>query len=189
MMHSMYRAAREAAGLSRDAAAPRLFTCHRSLIHYEDGSRVPAAEVVERMADVYQCPELMHAYCHDVCGIGQKLRHAYLDGANLDLASVLLKLGEELAEAQRAVPRLQALAVNRRSRAQFQPAEWAEFTRLVGEIQDVAHVFDALAIALGRLFGVSAVYELVAAHNGKLRQRGYVRRGAALRGRAAGGGQ
>lgn len=54
----MLRTARNATGLSREEAAHRLYVGSRTLADYELGKTIAPPDVVLRMADVYQEPEL-----------------------------------------------------------------------------------------------------------------------------------
>ena len=71
----MLRAARNAASLSREEAAHRLYVGSRTLADYELARTIAPPEVVKRMAEVYQEPELTADYCSKICPIGQAIAH------------------------------------------------------------------------------------------------------------------
>ena len=57
-IQSIYKTAREFAGLTQERAAIALHVSVRSLAAYESGERIPADDVVVRMADCYGYPQL-----------------------------------------------------------------------------------------------------------------------------------
>ena len=68
----MYKAARNKAGLSAEAASFRLHIGRRTLINYEGGSSTIPPEVVLKMAEEYEQPSLCAKHCSKNCPIGQK---------------------------------------------------------------------------------------------------------------------
>ncbi len=71
----MLRTARNAASLSREEAAHRLFIGSRTLADYESGRTIAPPDVAKRMAEVYDEPTLAADYCSILCPIGQVLAH------------------------------------------------------------------------------------------------------------------
>jgi len=94
----MLKAARNAAKLSREEAAHRLYIGSRTLADYESGRTVAPPDVVMRMAEVYRQPELTADYCAKVCPIGQVLAHA-LDRS--EFAVTVLRVLKEFADVER----------------------------------------------------------------------------------------
>ena len=54
-MPNIYQAARIAKGITQERAADAIPCSVRSLADYESGARVPPAETVVRMAEIYEC--------------------------------------------------------------------------------------------------------------------------------------
>ena len=52
---------------SREGASERLYISDRSLADYERGLTTPPPDVVMRMAEVYEAPELINHYCACEC--------------------------------------------------------------------------------------------------------------------------
>ncbi len=94
----MLKTARNNAGLSREEAAHRIYVGTRTLADYELGKTVPPPDVVLRMAEVYQEPELTADYCKKTCPIGQILAHS-LDRS--EFAITVLRLLKEFADVER----------------------------------------------------------------------------------------
>jgi len=99
----MLRAARNAAGLSREEAAHRIYIGTRTLADYESGRTVAPPDVVMRMAEVYGDPTLTADYCSKVCPIGQALAHS-LDRS--EFAVMVLRVLKEFADVERLKDRL-----------------------------------------------------------------------------------
>jgi len=68
----MYKAARNRAGLSAEAAAARIHIGRRTLINYEGYITSTPADVVLLMAETYEQPSLCAKHCSKSCPIGQK---------------------------------------------------------------------------------------------------------------------
>lgn len=172
----MYAEAREAAGLTQKEAAERLHVGLRTLRAYELGDVVPSPAIVLAMSKIYRMPDLTLRHCREACAIGQAYSYEVLDNVNSDLAHVILKLSEEMNEAREMLDRVLQLVVNKKSREDFTEQEWREFREAIMEFIDVEHNVEMLKIALGRTADVA---ELVAAHNRKCHENGYVKEKAA----------
>lgn len=166
----MLRDARRKANLSIEAAADELHIAARTLVNYESGASIPPPEVVLAMTRLYSDPWLAPHYCRHSCAIGQAYGYAVLDAAKTDPASVMLKLAEELTEAQGVLHQLLRLTVNRNSRADFRPEEWTGFAACLHEFLDVEHTIAVLKVSLGQWFDVA---DLVQEHNDKCVRHGY----------------
>lgn len=71
----MFKSARKDSGMSIEAAAFRLHIGSRTLINYENGHSSIPPDVVLKMSEEYERPELCARYCSEVCPIGQKHAH------------------------------------------------------------------------------------------------------------------
>ncbi len=167
----MYKAARELSKLTIEKAAADIFVSPRTLSSYESKATIPGPDVALQMSKVYKDPWLTQRYCKDCCAIGQAYSYEILDKVNLDPASVMLKLVGEMKEAQDVLTNMLTLAVNKNERTDFTKEEWNEFVRCLHEFLDVEHNVEILKIALNKWCDMS---ELIAEHNQKCRQRGYV---------------
>lgn len=167
----MYRGARNSADKTIEEAAFALHIAPRTLCKYESGESQPPPEVALAMSRVYGVPRLTQVYCRQNCAIGQAYSYEVLNRVSLDLPSVMQKLIGELREAQDLLCRMLEITVNKKRREDFTPAEWAEFMIILQEFLDVEHNIETLKISLGAWCDVS---ELVAAHNQKCWQKGYV---------------
>lgn len=56
---------------SREGASEMLYISDRSLADYERGLITPPPDVVMRMAEVYEAPELLNHYCACECPAGR----------------------------------------------------------------------------------------------------------------------
>ncbi|NPV54676.1 MAG: helix-turn-helix transcriptional regulator [Firmicutes bacterium] len=167
----MYRVARKEIRMSREEAAAALHIGIKTLANYEDGRSIPPPEVVLEMSRLYNKPLLPHKYCRTYCAIGQTYNYAILDNVNLDIANVLLKLVCELEECRAVQDKLLSLAVNKKARQDFTDTEWREFIRYLQEYLDIEHTIEMLRFAIA---GWCNSEELIATHNRKCRERGYV---------------
>ncbi|QNB45868.1 helix-turn-helix domain-containing protein [Thermanaerosceptrum fracticalcis] len=169
----MYRIAREAARISRDAAADALHIGCRTLADYESGKTMPPPDVVLGMSRLYKVPWLTQIYCRENCAIGAAYSYEVLNNINQDPVSVLLKLMGEMSEAQEVLQRMMILTINKNRREDFTPDEWDTFVTYLQEFFDVEHCIETFKIALGRWCDVA---ELIHQHNQKCWARGYIKK-------------
>lgn len=126
----MLRAARNAAKLSREEAAHRLYIGTRTLADYELGRTVAPPDVVMRMAEVYQEPALTADYCSKVCPIGQVLAHTV---NRSEFAVTVLRVLKEFADVKEMLDDLVRIA----SDDQVNPHEVDEFKMIMKEIVEL----------------------------------------------------
>lgn len=105
----MLKTARNAAKLSREEAAHRLYIGSRTLADYESGRTIAPPEVVMKMAEVYGEPALTADYCAKVCPIGQVLAHS-LDRS--EFAVTVLRVLREFADVERLKDKLICIAAD-----------------------------------------------------------------------------
>lgn len=127
----MFRTARNAAGLSREEAAQRLYVGTRTLSDYETGRTIAPPDVVMRMAEVYQEPELTADYCSKVCPIGQVLAHSL---ERSEFAVTVLRVLKEFADVEQLKDRLIHIAADGKLCRQEQ-AEFAAIMREMVELE------------------------------------------------------
>lgn len=169
----MYKKARIQAGIGLEEAALRLHVAPRTLSKYEAGHLSPPAEIVLKMACLYQAPILTLQHCRCQCSIGSAYSYEILHGINTDPTTVMLKLREELIEATEALNKMLVLVVNKNSRDDFTPAEWSVFEHGLQEQHDCAHTISVLQIAVAHWCDTT---EQIAQHNLKCQQRGYTQK-------------
>lgn len=134
----MLKTARNAAKLSREEAAHRLYIGTRTLADYESGRTIAPPDVVMRMAEVYRQPELTADYCAKVCPIGQVLAHS-LDRS--EFAISVLRLLKEFDDVKKLLNDLTRIAadgqVNAHEMDEFREImrEMIELERQIGELK------------------------------------------------------
>lgn len=134
----MFRAARNAAGLSREEAAHRLYIGTRTLADYELGRTIAPPDVVMRMAEVYREPTLTADYCSKICPIGQVLAHSL---ERTEFAVTVLRVLKEFADVERIKDRLIHIAsdgkVSLHEEVEFRAImkEIVELERWIGELK------------------------------------------------------
>ena len=134
----MLRKARNAAGISREEAAHRIYIGTRTLADYESGRTVAPPDVVMRMAEVYGEPTLTADYCAKVCPIGQVLAHCV---ERSDFAVTVLRVLKEFADVERLRDSLIQIAsdgkINPHEVDKFETImkEMVELERWIGELK------------------------------------------------------
>ena len=134
----MYREARNRAKLSREESAHRLYIGTRTLADYESGRTIAPPDVVMRMAEVYQEPELPADYCSKICPIGQVLAHSL---ERTEFAVTVLRVLKEFADVERIKDRLIHIAsdgkVSLHEEVEFRAImkEIVELERWIGELK------------------------------------------------------
>ena len=126
----MLKAARNAARLSREEAAHRIYIGTRTLADYETGRTAAPPDVVMRMAEVYQEPELTADYCAKVCPIGQVLAHCV---RRSEFAVTVMRVLKEFADVKGLLDDLVRIA----SDGRVNPHEEAEFTAIMREMVEL----------------------------------------------------
>lgn len=123
----MLKTARNAAKLSREEAAHRLYIGTRTLADYESSRTVAPPDVVMRMAEVYGEPALTADYCAKVCPIGQVLAHTV---NKTEFATTVVRILKEFTDVKGLLDNLICIAAN----GQVDPHEEAEFAAIVREM-------------------------------------------------------
>lgn len=152
----MLRKARNAARLSREEAAHRLFVGSRTLADYESGRTIVPPDVVKRMAEVYEEPTLPADYCATVCPIGQVLAHCV---DRLEFSTTVMRVLKEFTDVKGLLDDLVRIAsdgrVNSHEEAEFTAImkEMVELERWIGELKffalrqgiEIAEIMPAVA--------------------------------------------
>jgi transcriptional regulator with XRE-family HTH domain len=123
----MFKAAREAAGLSQEQAAEILHIGRRTLSDYENGKTLVPPDVALDMSKVYGKTEIYARYCADMCPIGQVYAHKV---EQKDLALAVLGLLKEYNDVGQIREGLIAIAAD----GEVDPEEIPEFERFMDEL-------------------------------------------------------
>ena len=126
----MLRTARNKAKLTREEAAHRIYVGTRTLADYESGKTIAPPDVVLKMSEVYQEPELTADYCKKTCPIGQILAHS-LDRS--EFAVTVLWILKEFADVERLKDNLVNIAAD----GQLQDHEMDEFQAILKEMVEL----------------------------------------------------
>lgn len=171
-----YQTPRENKGLTRDNVASLLadkgiVISTESLGCYERGVRDPSPNMVVEFAEIYQEPFLTQRYCKYNCAIGQAYSYEILDNVDLNLSNIALKLFEEHRESHEVLTEILVMITNKKSKKDFTDIELQNLKKNVHELLDTEHTIEIFKIALNRFIDMK---EMIAEHNEKCRQRGYV---------------
>lgn len=126
----MLRKARNAAKLSREEAAHRIYIGTRTLADYESGRTIAPPEVVMKMAEVYREPALPADYCAKVCPIGQILAHCV---RRSEFAVTVMRVLKEFADVKGLLDDLVHIA----SDGRVNPHEVECFTAILKELVEL----------------------------------------------------
>lgn len=126
----MFKEARNGAGLSREVAAQKLYIGSRTLADYESGRTIAPPDVVMRMAEVYQEPELTADYCAKVCPIGQVLAHSI---ERSEFAATVLRVLKEFRDVEKLTDQLIQIAAD----GKVCEKEEAEFRTIMKELVEL----------------------------------------------------
>lgn len=99
----MYTEARKEAGKTQEGACFEIHIGLRTLQNYEKGTAVPPPEVVAKMAEVYDMPELPINYCTTCCAIGKSYHYRPEENS---LGASIVGLIKELGHVEKAMPEL-----------------------------------------------------------------------------------
>lgn len=172
-----YQTPRESKGLTRDNVASLLADkgigiSTESLGCYERGVRDPSPNMVVEFAEIYQEPFLTQRFCKHNCAIGQAYSYEILDNVDLNISNIALKLLEEHRESHEVLTEILVMITNKKSKKDFTDIELKNLKKNVHELLDTEHTIEIFKIALNKFIDMK---EMIAEHNEKCRQRGYVK--------------
>lgn len=105
---NIYQLAREAAGLTREAASEKmLFVTDDRIEKIESERSLPHPDEIIAMADCYRTPKLLNLYCTSVCPIGAKTQQEIPED---DLGHIVLALLNDLNHLEDKKDRLIEIA-------------------------------------------------------------------------------
>lgn len=137
---NIYQRSREAAGLSREAAAEAMVYISSDRIEkIEYETSQPHPEEVLAMADCYKNPSLCNYYCSHCCPIGQE----YVPEVQVkDLSRITLEVLAGLNELSRQKDRLVEITVD----GHVSPTEMPDFRRIREALEKMAMTVDSLRL-------------------------------------------
>ena len=137
---NIYQLSREAAGLSREAAAEALvFISSDRIEKIEYETSAPHPEEVLAMAQCYKAPALCNYYCSHECPIGQE----YVPEVKLgSLEKITLEMVVQLNALTREKERLMEITVD----GTISPDEQEDFERIRASLDKMALTIDAMRL-------------------------------------------
>ena len=137
---NIYQLSREAAGLSREAAAEALvFISSDRIEKIEYEISAPHPEEVLAMAQCYKAPALCNYYCSHECPIGQE----YVPEVKLgSLEKITLEMVVQLNALTREKERLMEITVD----GTISPDEQEDFERIRASLDKMALTIDAMRL-------------------------------------------
>ena len=137
---NIYQLSREAAGLSREAAAEALvFISSDRIEKIEYETSAPHPEEVLAMAQCYKAPALCNYYCSHKCPIGQE----YVPEVTVSsLEKITLEMVVQLNALTREKERLMEITVD----GTISPDEREDFERIRASLDKMALTIDAMRL-------------------------------------------
>ena len=137
---TIYQLSREAAGLSREAAAEAMaFISSDRIERIEYETSAPHPEEVLAMAECYRAPALCNHYCSHACPIGREYVPAVTVGT---LEKITLELVVQLNTLNREKERLMEISAD----GEISPDEREDFDRIRDALDRMALTIDAMRL-------------------------------------------
>lgn len=140
---NIYKIAREARGLTQEAAAEKLGISDSSIRAYETGQRVPPNEVVELMAICYDAQHLAFQHLRETNSMYGSIVPAVPDCSVLEASAKLINRIYDFADSHRD-RRLMRIAEDN----VIDQDEWPEFNAILEDLQEIVEA--ALAVRCAR---------------------------------------
>lgn len=172
-----YQTPRENKGFTRNDVANLLVDrdieiSTESIGCYERGIIDPSPRLVVELANIYQEPFLTQRYCKYNCEIGKAYSYEILDGVDMSLSNIALKLLEEHRESHLLLEETLILITNKKSKEDFTEEEMKKLRFNLHELLDTEHTIEIFKIALNKFIDIK---EMIAEHNKKCRDKGYAK--------------
>lgn len=137
---NMFRQAREAMGLTRDAAADLLETIpYERIVRIENETYDPVPEEIVIMAEKYKAPGLYNYYCTEKCKLGQR----YVPKIRMkDLSQIVLEMLAYLNSVQDKTKRLVEIAVD----GSIDNKELEDFVQIQRELEQISVAVETLQL-------------------------------------------
>ena len=127
---TIYKQAREQAGLTQEQASYLLPIPVRTLSSYENGSLAPSGELVCRMIEVYDAKWLWYSHLKNNDPVGKE----FLPEANLGrLSTSVLRLQKEMADVNKINDSVVTIACDDKV-SEHEKEEWKTIDKEVGEL-------------------------------------------------------
>lgn len=170
-MQELIKGARERAGLTQDPVARALHMSTSNYRRYENGELPLNTEIVVKLSKILDCPTLTMVWCRKGCDIGRLYCYELLNNIDLSPMAILAKYRQEEREAHVALDEMLDIVLNKAGAADCTDDELRRLWLAALEMLDVEHVIETLKL---RLWDFLNVADLVANHNRKVIERGYV---------------
>ncbi|MDO4281614.1 MAG: helix-turn-helix transcriptional regulator [Peptococcaceae bacterium] len=137
---NLFQQAREACGLSREAASDLMGYVSESRIEKIESEKIlPTPEDVLAMAQAYKKPSLNYHYCATICPIGQRTMHNVESKA---LSQIVLEILASLGGISKERDRLIEISVD----GQIADDELRDFARIKNQLDDIAQTVASLQL-------------------------------------------
>ena len=142
-MSNIYQAARLQKGITQERAADAIPCSVRSLADYESGVRIPPAETVVRMAEIYDAQYLCYQHLRQTSEIAQRL---IPDVRECDLPEAVLRLIDQIYDFADAREDRRLISIAKDG--VIDETERPEFDRIVSKLDEI--IQSALAVAYNK---------------------------------------
>lgn len=142
MEKNIYRSARLGKGLTQEAAAARIPISVRSLREYESGARIPNADTVVRMSEIYDTQYLCCQHLRTTSEIAQRI---IPDAGSVSLPEAVLQLLDAIYAFADSNTDRELIAIARDG--VIDDDERPRFEHILDSLQDIIRC--ALAISYG----------------------------------------
>ena len=170
-MHELIKGARERAGLTQDPVARALHMSTSNYRRYENGDLQLTTEIVVKLSQILDCPTLTMVWCRKGCDIGRLYCFDILNNVDLNPTAILAKYRQEEREAHEALDVMLEIVLNKKGADDCTDKELHDLWHCALEMLDLEHVIETLKLRLWEFMNVG---DLVAEHNRKCNERGYV---------------
>lgn len=170
-MREIIEAAMGKAGITQMDLANRIHKSRSATQRLIYGMQPMTPDDAMNLADAIECPTLTMVYCRQGCVIGKKYGFDLLNNVDLNPTAILAKYRQEEREAHEALDVMLGIVINKKGVADCTDIELSDLWHCALEMLDLEHVIETLKL---RLWDFLNVEDLIAEHNKKCRQRGYV---------------
>lgn len=132
-VQSIYKTAREFAGITQERAATALYVSTRTLAAYESGERIPGDEIVVRMVDLYNYQQLAVQHMRANSELARRIIPEVRQRSMIETAVSVYNLMRRFA-AQHSVDRLLEIAED----GKIDEAEQGDFQGIVEELRKLS---------------------------------------------------
>lgn len=150
---NIYFTSREAAGLTREAAADRMPGMGPDRIERIESEKVyPRPEDVTAMADAYKAPELLNYYCTAECPIGKR---TVIPVDAKELSQIALSMLKSLGELDARKDKLIDIAIDNK----IDSSELPEFVAIKDALADIAMTAGTMQLWIDKMIATGQITE------------------------------